>query len=89
MPSNNQVSWTAKLPTLLLGIVTAVIGLLLWAYSKSKSATIIATLVILLGGSFFTYSFTIKDWCIVKSDFGGDFSPDLHGCLKAKGWLEP
>lgn len=74
---------------LLLGVVTAVTGLLLWAYSKSKSATIIATLVILLGGGFVAYSFTIKDWCLVKSDFGRDFGSDLHGCLKAKGWLQP
>ncbi len=91
MPENDQqVTWTAKLPTLAAGIILALAGVIVWAYGKSKSATITALVLLTLGAAFIGYSMTIKEWCVVnqKSAFSAAFSPSLRGCLRMKGWAE-
>ncbi len=86
-----EVAWTAKLPTLIIGIILAVAGVFVWLFRKSKTAAIIGLVLIAAGISFVAYSMTIKDWCRVvdpKSQFNSDFAMEFKQCLEAKGWFE-
>ena len=56
---NGQVKWTAKLPAIILGVLS-----LLGAGIATRQGRVIAGVVlIILGLAFVIYSFTIKEWC--------------------------
>lgn len=84
----SEVHWTAKLPLLIAGILVGLVGIVAVLWRKSPLITALGVLLLLVAVGFIGWSMTIKDWCIMHSDFGGDFSPDLAGCLKLKGWFQ-
>lgn len=84
------MKWTAKLPTLVVGVVLFIAGLFI-AHSRWRYAALGGTILLIAGAGFVGYSMTIKEWCKVvneRSAFSSAFSPSLRGCLKQKGWLE-
>ena len=86
----NDVKWTSKAPTLLIGIGLSVVGAVLFCWSKSRTMTIAAIFTFSLGGAFIYYSTTVKEWCVSKTrpELSADFAPSLRGCLRQKGWFE-
>lgn len=88
-PQQPQVRWTAKLPAIVLGVVS-----LLGAGIATKWGRAIAgAVLLLLGIAFVTYSFTIKDWCVLNAyawtnQWGElSFNRSLGECIREKSWL--
>lgn len=85
----DDVRWTAKLPTLLIGLALIVAGL----FATTRRAVIASIILIGLGAAFVSYSLTIKEWCALKgttlgqSAWGSGFGASFDQCLKQKGWL--
>jgi disulfide bond formation protein DsbB len=89
--NNHSVEWTRKGPALIVGIVLGIIGLFVWAFDKSKSATIAAFVLIMFSLAFIGYSMTIKDWCKQtdpNSSFSKEFSMEFRQCIQSKSWFE-
>ena len=88
----DQTQLTPKLPSLIVGVLVSVIGVLSILYGKSKSAFIAGLVLLAAGFGFLIYSHSIKQWCVPKvasySAFSSQFSPTLNGCLRLKGLLE-
>ena len=86
MANEADVRWTAKLPTLAIGIVLVIAAVI----ASSRRATIAAIILLLSGVAFVGYSLTIKDWCEVKGLAWGQLGYGQHAfgaCWKQKGWL--
>ncbi len=89
MTMPDEIRWTGKLPTLIVGVIV----LLASVIALSKRATILAIILFVLGAGFVGYSLTIKDWCEMKgttlgqSAWGNGFGASFDSCARAKGWL--
>ena len=86
---NGQVKWTAKLPAIILGVLS-----LLGAGIATRHGRIIAGLMLLiLAAAFVTYSFAVKEWCEMSAHAWGnqwndlDFDGTLGDCIRKKGWF--
>ena len=83
---NGQVKWTAKLPAIILGVLS-----LLGAGIATRQGRVIAGLVlIILGLAFVIYSFTVKEWCTLNQNAWqnnwGDlsFNGSLGECIRQR-----
>jgi hypothetical protein len=81
-----MVKWTAKLPLLVGGLLLLIIGLV----ATARGRLVIAAIAILLSALFVSYSYTIKDWCEVRTGNAwgvGQWGTHSFGdCAKLKGW---
>lgn len=86
-----DVKWTAKGPTLTIGI-----GLILTAFialhRKCRACSLVAAILFFAGAGFIGYSLKIKEWCAARdvphSAFASGFGGSFHQCLRKKSWLE-
>lgn len=86
MANEADVRWTAKLPTLAIGIVLVIAAVI----ASSRRATMTAIILLGLGAVFVGYSLTIKDWCEVKGLAWGELVHGQHAfgaCWKQKSWF--
>ena len=79
-----NVRWTAKLPTLIAGLILLCATFM----AAARGRTLIALVLLAMAVGFGLYSATLKEWCEAKASWGSvEWKTHNFGqCLKLKGW---